>query len=94
MRSALCTLSVLLGLIGCDAREGSESRAAPPRVVSGNGVIRGVVKFAGSAPVMNTIQNVPCHPGAGPIQEQTVVANADGTLRNVLVYLDGAPRGD
>jgi plastocyanin len=77
-------------LAGCDASDASESPAAPPPVVAGTGVIRGTVKFTGAAPVVMT-SRVPCHDGQVDVPDESVVVNDDGTLRNVFVYLEGAP---
>ena len=43
---------------------------------------------------MGVIKNEPCHPGAAPIEEETVIVNGNGTLRNVLVSVEGAGAGD
>ena len=40
---------------------------------------------------MGQIANRPCHAGAGPLKEETVVVNGDGFLQNVIVYLENAP---
>jgi plastocyanin len=77
-------------LAGCDASDASESPAAAPRAVSGNGIIRGAVKFAGAAPEMKASQ-VQCHDGPVEVVDESVVVNGNGTLRNVFVYLEGAP---
>jgi hypothetical protein len=80
-----------IALFGCDvASEATESTAAPPRVISGTGVIRGTVKFTGTAPAMRTI-HVPCNDGHKEVVEESVVVNDNGTLRNVFVYLEDAP---
>jgi plastocyanin len=82
-----------VALAGCDARERSESPAAPPRVVPGSGVVRGTVKFTGAAPEVMTSQ-VQCHDGTKRIADESAVVNDNGTLRNVFVYLEGAPATD
>ena len=46
-----CVLLLLTGSIACDAKESIESPPVPPRVVTtGNCVVRGSVKFEGTAP--------------------------------------------
>ncbi len=83
---------ILVGAcVGCDASEASESRAAPVPVITGNGVVRGSVKFAGAAPEMQVIATAHCHSGAKPVVDESAVVNDNGTLRNVFVYLEGAP---
>ena len=52
------------------------------------------MKFIGTPPPRADIPNVPCHAGAGPLKDETVVVNDDGTLANVFVYLASAPPSD
>ena len=61
---------------------------------TGNGVVRGVVKFDGVPPKMATIANKPCHDGAGELQEETVLVGAGGAMMNVFVFVEGAGTGD
>lgn len=81
-------------LAGCDAASEAQS-ATKARVASappGSAVVRGQVHFRGTPPVMKEIANAPCHDAAAtPLREETVVVNGDGTLRNVLVWLEGGP---
>jgi plastocyanin len=57
-------------------------------------VIHGAVKFVGTAPKRAEIPNRPCHDGAEPLLDETVVVNENGTLANVLVQLVDAPASD
>lgn len=82
----------LIALAGCDRT--ASKHAAPPTtgpVRSGTGVIRGIVALAGKAPEMAMIPNQPCHAGAPPLHEETVVADSEGHLQNVIVYLENPP---
>jgi len=85
---------VAAALVACDSRE--DSTAAPPRgqPVYGSGAVKGSVKFIGTPPVMADIANQPCHAEAGPLKEETVVVNENGTLANVFVYLADVPASD
>jgi hypothetical protein len=85
-------LTLVAAACGCDVSEPQAARL--PALVEGSAVIRGKVTFIGDAPVMRTIPNRPCHEGAGPITEEFVLVNDNGTLRNVFVYLEGAPASD
>lgn len=81
---------------GCDqSAPTAPSAITLPHDVAGSGIVRGAVKFFGTPPVMNVIQaNDPCCQGEPKILEQTVVVNPNQTLRNVIVYLEGAPATD
>lgn len=82
----------LVLLVGCDRAAPKQSATATTgRVRTGTGVILGVVTLAGKAPEMATIPNQPCHAGAPQFHEESVVANADGHLQNVIVYLENPP---
>jgi plastocyanin len=90
---------VVMVAVACDRKETSSasgSPAAPPRAqtVFGSGTIRGTVKFMGTPPPREEIPNKPCHAGAGPLKDETVVVNDDGTLANVFVYLANVPPSD
>ena len=61
---------------------------------TGNGVVRGAVKFDGVPPKMAVIANKPCHEGAPALQEETVLVGDGGALMNVLVFVEGAGTGD
>lgn len=86
-----------LAMIGCDTK-GDESSAAPPRKqpseVSGPAIVRGKVTLDGPIPKMRDIANIPCHPGATPLQEEFVVVGKDGGLANVFVWIEGVPNVD
>src|SRR5215469_7683753 len=87
----ICTL--LLGT-GCDHK--TDSSAPGPAATrasyrTGTGTIIGTVILSGRAPDMATIPNQPCHDGAKPLREETVVTDGAGRLQNVIVYLDDAP---
>jgi plastocyanin len=98
MSARLATISLLtiIALCGCDrSSQASASPAALPRVLPGNGVIRGEVKFAGAPPVMKTFSSPEaCCQSDSPLVDESVIINSNGTLRNVLVYLENAPATD
>jgi plastocyanin len=72
--------------------ESSKPRAAGPSGVAGKGIIRGVVSLKGEPPEMREIPNQPCHAGATPLREETVVTDDHGHLANVVVFLREAPK--
>jgi len=63
-------------------------------VRTGNGVVRGVVKFDGVPPRMATLANKPCHAGAPELEEETVIVGEAGAMMNVLVFVKGAGSDD
>lgn len=76
---------------GCDRTPPKSEAPAPlPAPVLGQCSIRGSVKFTGSIPPAREIPNEPCHKGAGPLLDETVVVNDNGTLKNVFVYISNA----
>jgi plastocyanin len=50
-----------------------------------------MVTLSGKPPQMPMIPNQPCHAGAKPFPEETVVVDSAGHLGNVVVYLEDAP---
>ena len=95
---------VVAALAGCDRENGrtragagaqtASSRAAGTPIGTGTGVIRGTVKYAGAKPQLKPTQR-DCHPG-GPqvvIPDESIVINADGTLKNAVVFLKTPPVG-
>jgi plastocyanin len=96
---ATMLILAVCGAAGCNegstskpaAGEASKPRAAGPSATGGVGTIRGVVSLKGEPPVMREIANQPCHAGATPLHEETVVADEKGRLANVVVFLREAP---
>jgi plastocyanin len=92
---------VLLGLIAVGCGDDSakshgagsaKPQAAGPSAGGGVGQIRGTVSLKGEPPEMRDIPNHPCHPGATPLREEMVVADDQGRLANVVVFLREAPK--
>jgi hypothetical protein len=71
--------------------QSAKPRAAGPSAAGGKGVIRGTVSLEGEPPEMREIPNQPCHAGATPLREETVVTGDRGHLANVVVFLREAP---
>jgi len=59
-------------------------------VQPGDGVVRGLVKFAAPKPAPKVIGG-DCCPGSAPVMDESTVVNDDGTLRNVVVYIKDGP---
>src|SRR5690349_13614769 len=89
---------VACAALGCDRGSDANVAAAAPvkklEDVRGNGLVRGRVTLDGTPPVMQSIENNPCHDGAGPLKEETVVVGKAGGLANAFVYVEGLPRVD
>jgi len=90
-------LAILLGACaGTPTNEAKKEEAPPPATPAapaGDGVVAGRILFAGAKPVMKPLSamdaNPQCltqHGGKPPLAEEVVV-NADGTLKNVFVYV-------
>lgn len=98
---ALVFLATCAALAGCD-KPGAPVGTGPmpsERIISGPGMVRGVVQFDGTPPEMKVIANDHCVQGVSkPLKEETVVVGPDGGLANVFVWIDGlgpaAPRGE
>ena len=96
MTSPIRSLKVAVlacGLIaaGCEKKESGAPAAPVGPVRVGTGIIQGTVMLAGKSPPMALLANQPCHDGAKPIHDESVVVAADGRLQNVIVYLEDAP---
>lgn len=83
----LCLVSILLG---CDKQEPRGAANTQP-VRTGTATIRGTVTLSGRPPQIPDIPNQPCHAGAGPLKDESVVVDGSGHLQNVVVYLEDAP---
>ena len=93
MHARLVIFLTTLVLIGCD---GALPLPTKPRVsaasVKGTASVEGKIVFDGPAPEVKTVRNEPCCPGAPVTQlDDAVIVNANGTLANVLVSLEGGP---
>jgi hypothetical protein len=87
-------------MIGCDKKDESTKPAADgapataATAVTGKGILRGHVKFSGTAPVLKPVDR-DCHPG-GPkmvIPDESVLVSPAGELKNVIVFLKNPPAG-
>ena len=89
---ALILMAMLLPLSGCDRTAPKQSPPAQTGPIrTGTGIIRGTVTLAGKPPEMAMIPNQPCHAGAPPLRDESVVVGSDGRLQNVVVYLENPP---
>ena len=86
--SALPILLMLLALTSCDR---STAVTLPtPTVPAGTGVIRGVVKFIGTAPMPKVVGG-DCCAGSSPAMDESLVVNPNGSMKNIVVYLKDGP---
>lgn len=89
---ASIVVGAILVLAGCDRTSPKQSvpqTTGPVR--AGTGIIRGVVSLSGMPPEMAMIPNQPCHAGAPPLREESVVVDSEGHLQNVIIYLENPP---
>jgi plastocyanin len=98
------TVAVLVAVwlvvaVGCD--DGATSRDATRRrtaattqaaAATGNGIVRGIVSFKGTAPEGEEIAAGKCHASSPATTASPVVVSAAGRLKDVVVYVkDAAP---
>ena len=94
MRSLTLLLCCVLLSAGCKKDKSGKAASAPvatQAVLVGTATIRGTVTLSGHAPLMAILPNKPCHGGAGPLKDESVVTDESGHLRNVVVYLEDVP---
>jgi len=66
-----------------------DSKPVPrPVVAAGNGVVQGIVKFDGPRPPVQMIGG--CKECV-PVPDESTAVNADGTLKNVVIYVKDGP---
>lgn len=92
LAARLFTIAITIGLIGCDR---SDPPAVPKvAVAAGTATLAGTVTFDGVAPPPARIVEADaakCHPSAKPVFDDSLVVDAGGGLRNVVVYLVDGP---
>ncbi|HEX8342466.1 MAG TPA: hypothetical protein VF624_16305, partial [Tepidisphaeraceae bacterium] len=97
VRAAAVGLLAIALVVSCDtaAPPPDATPRLPVSAVQGNGRISGRVLFNAAPPRVKMLRNVPCCPGApGELKDESVVVNANGTLANTFVYLEGGPRAE
>jgi plastocyanin len=93
MRFALAGIVVLLAL-GCDGSEPAKPKATGTPPTFGAATIAGHIRFVGTPPERKVIDTSTCQSGIKVQQEETVVVDPAGGLRDVIVYLKDAPASD
>jgi plastocyanin len=103
-RSQLAVALIVLATVicGCNREDGRNppvaknagpgATTAAAVLTTGKGILRGVVKYSGPAPVLKPSQRE-CHPG-GPlvnIPDESVLVGPKGELKNVIVFLKNPP---
>lgn len=92
VRLASLALALLLLAAGC--RKQTVTAPPKPEVPAGKGSVAGVVKFDGVAPSPRQLvesTSASCHAGAAAIMDDTLLVDADGGLRNAIVYIENGP---
>src|SRR5688500_1858709 len=90
-----CLLLLGLLLTACDEQAAPDPSAprVPSESVSGPGSVQGRVMFKGKPPALPPLRSTPCCPGAPTtLLDESFIQNADGSLANCFVYVDGGPR--
>ena len=91
MRTAFIILLTAILANGCDRKRPHSAPQSAGPVRTGTATIHGTVTLSGKPPEVPMIPNQPCHAGAGPLKDETVVVDPAGHLQNVIVYLESAP---
>jgi plastocyanin len=79
-----------LMLAGCDNSTATQTR---PTVPAGACMIRGGVRFVGTSPEPQTIGGN-CCPGATAVLDESLAVNPDGSMKNIVVYIQNGPNVD
>ncbi len=81
--------------IGCDTRPPPSSARVPADSITGPGVVKGKVIITTPPPPLPPLKNEPCCEGApATLPDESVVVNANGTLANAVVFVQGGPKAD
>ena len=75
---------------GCERADDPIDLSHLPDTITGSAVVRGIVRLEGAAPIMQVIGRS-CADSSRPVTDETVLLNDDGTLRNVVVWLEDGP---
>jgi len=99
LHNSIKTLMIVALACVLPACDRSPPPDATPRVpaesITGPGSVSGVVYFKGPVREQKVIRNEPCCPGAPPtLFDESIIVNANATLRNVVVTLEGGPKTD
>jgi plastocyanin len=77
------------------AAPGAAPAAAAPAAGGGTGSVKGTVALTGKAPVMEELKrNSDPFCAKTKMKDEQVVENANHTLKNVIVHINGAPAAD
>ncbi len=85
---------LLLNAAGCDDDDAGAAAVPAPALapaVLGNATVRGVVTFNGEPPAAEQVEAGTCHTGGTSIEVAPVRVGDGGRLRDVVVFLKGAP---
>ncbi len=82
--------AITSALAGCDHPQAASSR---PPVTPGTAILRGTVRFIGTAPTPQPIGGN-CCPGSPPVLDESLRVNPNGTLKNVVIFIKDGPNLD
>lgn len=90
--SVVAFLALTAAFAGCKKHDPQQAPGViAGRTRTGTGLIRGSVVLSGNPPEMQVLPNQPCHAGAPPLKEESVVVDPAGQVQNVIVYLQSPP---
>lgn len=85
------SLVLLILAAGCDDAAPAADASKLPAPTFGSATIEGVVRFEGDLPALAMIDTRGTCKDIAPIQEETIVVDRTGGLRDVVVWLADAP---
>ena len=92
-RALLTVLIIGASLLASSCNRGDEpaAPASKPAAAGGTGVVSGVVKFDGTPPPPAPLGDKECCGKPTPVTDESLVVDAAGGVRNVVVYLEDGP---
>lgn len=90
-------LVLVVGAFSCGpgTTPGSQTPRVPAKSINGPGIVQGRVFIQNPPPLLPPLKNEPCCEGApATVPDESMVLNDNGTLANVVVFIEGGPKAD
>jgi plastocyanin len=87
--------AVMMGMSCGPSQSKSSGARVPAKSITGPGVVEGKVHIKDPPAPLPPLKNDPCCEGApATVPDESMVLNDNGTLANVVVYIQGGPKAD